>query len=200
MKKIGSGYEHIVYELNKNKVIKIKNSYFNKFFKLIYWNKTFNLFKLNKSYLSLNKLNKRSINIVSSLEDKTHFGNPIILKNKIIQDRVIIINQIISKNNYKKIIDDYIKLIFLLWNQGVHELVYNFTINNGYDLNHNLIQIDFGELTNSKVKALNSINSKLWLTQFSYKFHLTKEMKIYFKRKMELNLNKENLNKYWKDS
>ncbi len=200
MKKIGSGYEHIVYELNKNKVIKIKNSYFNKFFKLIYWNKTFNLFKLNKSYLSLNKLNKRSINIVSSLEDKTHFGNPIILKNKIIQDRVIIINQIISKNNFKKIIDDYIKLIFLLWNQGVHELVYNFTINNGYDLNHNLIQIDFGELTNSKVKALNSINSKLWLTQFSYKFHLTKEMKIYFKRKMELNLNKENLNKYWKDS
>lgn len=200
MKKIGSGYEHIVYELNKNKVIKIKNSYFNKFFKLIYWNKTFNLFKLNKSYLSLNKLNKRSINIVSSLEDKTHFGNPIILKNKIIQDRVIIINQIISKNNYKKIIDDYIKLIFLLWNQGVHELVYNFTINNGYDLNHNLIQIDFGELTNSKVKSLNSINSKLWLTQFSYKFHLTKEMKIYFKRKMELNLNKENLNKYWKDS
>jgi hypothetical protein len=201
MKKIGSGFEHNVFMLNDKKVIKKPTSVLFKVYKLITFNPIFIVKPLSliDTFNSMSRLNLKSNNLIRySNIPKKLFANPTFKGNTIIQTKVDIVKEKLSEENYEELIDEYIKLIYTLWSYGIHENVFNFTINCGISKNKKLMLIDFGEISNIKQDIIRDINSKKWLNSFSYKYHLNKTMKIYYLKQMEEYITSENLEKYWK--
>ncbi len=83
-----------------------------------------------------------------------------------------------------------------LWGFGLHENVFNFTLNNGYNKNNELILVDFNEVTFNQKDVIKDIKEKTWLYRRSY-MKLNKEHKAIFRDLMEKELTEENLKSLW---
>lgn len=203
MKKIDRGLFYKVYEYDKNNVIKKRTSNKEKFFILLSW---LDFKNLNKK--SIKKYNELFENSIIKIKEKLYFIDKNILGNpkfendfEYIQDKVIILKDYFEKCNLeekKKLIDEYIKLIFKTWKYGFSDITFNFTIDCGINKNKNLVLVGFSELTFSKKKLIEIINNKKWEKQHScLRDFKNKKLKQYFKEEMLKNITLENLNKYW---
>jgi hypothetical protein len=206
MKKIGIGWQCTVYDLGNGKVIKKKNSTLAQFFKILFAAGPLALIKgevkrvNNDYYESLQIVQKVLENPVF---DPAVFGNPIIdiSASSYIQDKVIPLNvamETASLEDQKGFYEKYIDLLKYLWSFGVHEKVFNITINAGIDSQNRLVLIDLGELTSDKNKAMQDITTKRWLRAFSYRFMFNAELKEYYRDLMQKELTGEELDRCWK--
>lgn len=142
---------------------------------------------------SLNIIKKRKV-------PKSLLGNVKILNNgDIQQDRAIDLESYFRNSNLqenKEIIDKYFKFVLELWKYGISDKVWNFGSSIG-KLNNKLILIDFLELTDVKSLVINDIEKKTWEKRHSFRNHLPKKLRGYFRNKADEYLNLENLEKYW---
>jgi hypothetical protein len=119
---------------------------------------------------------------------------------KMKQDKVQILDRIFEnlkeKEEIKKIIDDYINFIILLWMYGIHENTYKFHSNFGM-FGHKLVLIDPFEITNKKEKVLSQIERKKWAKHSRYGNNLSQDMKEYLIEKANRNWTEKKLNEVW---
>ena len=201
--KIARGWQYTVYA-NDLRVIKIPNP-----------RKTIRRIMLIKAspMVTLNPKKFKEVmdEVIKSRENGLNFvrknkinleilGNPSIIEDKIEQDRVVLLGEVLrNSKNPCKYVDEFIKLIFKCWRNGFSERVYNLTINNGLNEEGEVILIDFGEITSDKEKAVEAIKEKRWLKSWSYKKDLPRNIKEYYAGQMEKHITLKNLNKYWKN-
>lgn len=132
------------------------------------------------------------------------FGNFEVDGSIVYQDRLIPVNRKLEETDNlelkKKIIDDYVELLQILWSYGVGDTIYNFTINNGYDDKDRLVQMDFGEIVFSKERIKKEVKDQKWLTKRSYEHDLPRELKSYFKERMAEEITVEKLEDKWREN
>lgn len=181
MRKIGEGYYYSVYELTPTLVLKKQTDSTSKVLKLIiwYWNRpTMLLTKIS----SLEKSKAQSIELSKNLSEipslKSILGNPVFINSyEYEQDSAEPLGTVLDKESEKAFlmrVQEYIDANILLWRFGYGEVVYNFTLNVGISVVTNkVILFDFNELTQSKERVAEDIQTRKWLTQASMK-HLKK--------------------------
>lgn len=202
MKKIGEGYYYNVYKISDNQVLKLIKNKLQVFIFIFFANKG-NYKNSIKEYRNvarcIPKLKEEYSKIFNLVIDKEILGNPEFVDEiEYRQDLVKDVRGVntLSKQDFIKIINDYIYLLKKLWSFGVSDSVFNFSINCGYNKNNRFILIDFNELTFSKNEIYEQINNKVWLNRASY-LRLTKEKQIIFKELMNKEITIENLNENW---
>ena len=158
LNKIGRGWQYTIYDKGP-RVIKIPNSIqtVRKIMLRGASPKTIsNKKKFESALENLIKDRQKSLRwLQKSGQDLEILGNPLIKKNKIEQDNVVTLGQILKKSeNGERYIRGFIELIFECWKNGFSEKVYNLTINNGVTKDGKVILIDFGEITFEKKKVI----------------------------------------------
>lgn len=201
MNKVGEGYFYLVYDIGEDRVLKKQKSNI-RFFSFIFITSCFSL----AEYVRINKKGKKIGDIykkvLEKLLDLSIIGNPNFIGGiNYEQDKVIPLNVYFQRINFekqKKRIDEYIFLIKKLWNVGIHDEVYNFTLNTGVNNSDQLILIDFNELIFDIELVKDHILNKKWLKQRSYT-SLPKELRMYFKESMNREITLKSLEKEWKN-
>jgi len=129
-------------------------------------------------------------------------GNPIFEnKNNYTQNKVIPLKEYIANHSLQKnkvIVDRYIKLTHQLWSYGIHDLIFNFTLNNGVAKNGSVIQLDFGECDFKKSKLRSHILRKVWLAQKSYKSLKSDPLQPYIAKSFAEEFTLKKMNQFWK--
>ncbi len=199
------GWQCSVYELDGTTVLKIKNTAFSQFWKILFTAGPLPL--LQGEMKRVHRDYERSLCIAQDILalqgfDKGIFGNPVINLSdySYTQDKVIPLKKAIAVTSIaqqKEYYRQYIELMKYLWSFGMHEGVFNFALNAGIDKDGRMILIDLGELTTDKQLALNDIVSKRWLRASSYWFIADKELKKYYRELMEAELTPEVLESEW---
>ncbi|MFO0743711.1 MAG: hypothetical protein U0469_01495 [Candidatus Paceibacterota bacterium] len=202
MKKIGEGYYYNVYDIGNGRVFKKLKSNF-RIFLFILISRSFNP-DFIREYINTKKNIKitelKYKKLVKILKDLSLIGNPNFFDGSINyeQDKVLIVKKILKKygiHDLKMVLDNYIELIKKSWEFGFSEISFNFTVNCGV-LDGRIIFIDFNEITFSIEDVKKDIENQIWLHRWSFS-HLNKELKEYYKKRMEEELTVENLEKLW---
>ena len=219
MKQIGEGLQYRVFEVNGNskRVRKIPLSHDEIAQKIRTWidnknshNSASPLFTFEEKFLSTLQEREDSYNFMKQIVHKApqiqhivgniEFFDDLSME----QDRVTILREYMNDFSLnvefqKELIDRFIELIFECWKYGFSDRVFNFTENTGIDENGNLIQIDCGEIVHTKEEVIELIEIQRWLLSWSFTKDLQiEEVKKYYAQKMQEQLTKENLEKYWK--
>ncbi len=203
MKRISGGYYYHVYDLGNGRVLKRQKSRFLIFIFILFTDRL-NFRKTIKDFNyvldSIYNLRNFYKKVFDTGIDQNVLGNPTLLDGiNYEQDKVTILKKKIkgiSKDQFSVIIKDYINLIKRFWSYGLNESVYNFTLNNGYSKNNELLLIDFNEITFNIEDVIKDIKDKTWLKKKSY-LSLNKEKKTLFKDLMEKEITEESLNNLW---
>lgn len=203
MKKIGEGYYYNVYKIDNNRVLKLIKTKIRTFLFIFFANK----FNYKKSLLDYRnvikftpKLKEKYSNILNLLKtNKEIIGNPQFINDiEYTQDLIKNLRNVnsLQEKEFVKVVTDYIFLLKRLWNFGISDGVFNFSINCGYNNSNILVLIDFNEVTFNKIEVAKQINNQIWLQRASY-LRLTEEKQGIFKNILEKELTIENLNKNW---
>ncbi len=203
MKRISGGYYYHVYDLGNGKVLKKQKNKFLIFIFILFADRL-NIKKTIKDFRSVlsTASNFRDFykNFFDICIDKNLLGNPTLLEGiNYEQDKVLILKNLVKKasnEQFISILKDYIGLVKKLWGFGLHENVFNFTLNNGYNKNNELILVDFNEVTFNQKDVIKDIKEKTWLYRRSY-MKLNKEHKAIFRDLMEKEITEENLKSLW---
>lgn len=195
MKKIGEGYYYNVYDIGNGRVLKKQKNKIHILLFILFANKL-NIKNTAREYTevvhSIPSLRSMYTKIFNTGIDKKILGNPV-LKDGIDYEQDKIIKT--SSTPFLECIHDTTDLIKTLWGFGIHESVYNFTINNGYN-DGRLVLIDFNEVTFTIEDAIKDIENKVWLQRYSYT-HLPKDKKPMYADLMEKEITVETLRKSW---
>lgn len=118
----------------------------------------------------------------------------------ILQDKIVIVEDALKKTtNPEAIVDGYIDAIHRGWQAGVHEMSFNFTINNGIDNSGNVVITDIGELTFDKNVVSRQVEAKFWKSSWSPS-RLRKELCEYYFQKMDQLVTRSTLDQLWRDA
>ena len=151
MKKIDSGLQYDVYEISRNRVLKIPRPNFAMIrTMLIWWPKYyFRPFKLIKELRRYNLLLNDSIRGFKKRKIPRSLTGNSILNGKVIrQDKLIPLKDLMPDyGNFKNLFQDYAKLIVELWKYGVQEITFNFAVNYGINKKGKVVLMDLGELS-----------------------------------------------------
>lgn len=115
---------------------------------------------------------------------------------KVFQQRMRPVEDMIGEKNFERIVADYIELVQELWRHGVGDTIYNFTVNNGYR-DGKLFQMDFGEIVFEKERVKSEVSQEKWLEKWSYREDLNEEQREVFRSKMKESLTVERLEELW---
>ena len=112
-------------------------------------------------------------------------ANLVIRENKIEQDKVKPLSKHLKDyDEAKKWIDKYINFFFICWRTGFSERTCNLTINNGVNLNGEIVLMDFGEITFRKFDVERVIKTKRWRRSWSFKRNMKNRIKDYYDKQM----------------
>lgn len=203
MKKIAGGYYYNVYDLGNGRVLKTQKNKLQIFIFILLCNKL-NIKNTIKEFIgvigSLYKVRSLYQSIFDTGIKEMALGNPMLLDGiNYEQDKVLMIKdkiKNISDGDFRMIVSDYINLIKKLWSFGLNESIYNFTLNNGYDRNNEIVLVDFNEMTFNVDDVEKDIKSKIWLKKSSY-LRLDLEKKKIFRDLMNKEITEESLKNYW---
>lgn len=115
---------------------------------------------------------------------------------KVFQQRMRPVEDVIGEKNFERIVADYIELVQELWRHGVGDTIYNFTVNNGYR-DGKLFQMDFGEIVFEKERVKSEVRKEKWLEKWSYTEDLDEKQREVFRSKMKESLTVELLEELW---
>lgn len=203
MNKIGEGYYYNVYDLGNGRVLKKQKSNFRLFmYILVSTNFNFRVISEYKNALiNLPEIKKIYTKLQNIIPDMQLLGNPQFLNGiNYKQDKVVVFKELLkshSEQEIQKYLDQYIDRIKELWTYGVHEKVFNFTINTGIDDSGRLILIDFNEISFDINYVRQKIQEKRWLKSWSY-MCLPTSLKSYYSGKMDQEITMDNLKELWR--
>ncbi len=132
------------------------------------------------------------------------FGNIRIDDGTVYQDRLVPVHDKLESlsdlEEKKQVIDDYVDLLETLWSHGIGDTVYNFTLNNGYDDQGRMVQLDFGEIVFDKKKVLEAIEENRWESKRSLNKDISGALRKYALDKMEEEFTEEKVEKLWREN
>ncbi len=208
MRKIGEGYYYSVYELSQTRVVKKQTGSKSKLIKLILWY-AHNPVLLLKKISTLKQSATESILLSKKLAEiadlKEILGNPVFINDfEYQQDKAVPLESLSHSKDEKEFllrVQEYIDANILLWRFGYGEIVYNFTLNAGISaVTDRVILLDFNELTRSKERLIEDIQTKKWSTQASMrglkKWHPALQHKV--QALLESAFTLETVEKTWK--
>ena len=201
--KIGEGLQYTVFDLGSGRVRKEPKSREEMIEMAMNWHDS-----RQKAIRNVDLALGRREKVEEKLQDKDIpgyiFGNFERDGSVVYQDKLVPVDQKLEKADSlelkKKIIDDYVALLQVLWSYGVGDTIYNFTINNGYDDKGRLVQMDFGELVFSKERIREEVRDQKWLDKRSYEHDLPEKLKLYFKKRMAEEITVEKLEDKWREN
>ena len=117
----------------------------------------------------------------------------------ILQDKVVIVEDALKKGDAKAIVDGYIDCVHRGWKSGIHEMSFNFTINNGIDIDGLVVITDAGELTFDKKVVMRQVEGKFWKSCWS-SGQLKNDLAEYYFERMDKEVNRQCLDHLWRDS
>jgi hypothetical protein len=120
------------------------------------------------------------------------------------QQRITPSEEILNNKPEKgfSLVDSYVGLIPLLWEEGIGEQTWNWTINTGVADDGTFILADLDELTFSYETVRDEVVSRKWSRQMSAKHGLASlpEVRQYYHRRMDEIITMETLRKHWSSS
>jgi len=199
---IKRGLQYINY-FNENEVIKKRQNLLGIILKLIFWYPKL-LLNPNKLYTTANEELEYTENQFNELKANRnlHIFFAIIEFNDdhIVQENLITLRDFLkihTLDENKKIILHYFEFVKELWENGLFETTFNFTINYGLSSSNEIKLIDVGEFCFEKEKLIKYIRNKEWLRQWSYNSLKDIELKKYFRDNANKFFTVKNMNKYW---
>ena len=208
MKKIGRGWQYVVYDLGNGRVRKQKYLKIAQY-ALIYLDtcSSKNHFPVIEAYKEMQRVNsdeRASVEYVKKIDtilDKNILGNPVFVSSKVYeQDKVVPLRDALREVSFargKEILDKYRELIYRTWEYGFSDRIFNFTINNGLTSTGEIIQLDFGELAFDKDEVRKRIFERRWLKSWSYLTFPEGELKRYYEILMDAEKMSQELDKRW---
>lgn len=195
MKKIGEGYYYKVYDIGNGRVLKKQKNKI-QIFLFIFFANRLNVKNSVREYIgvinSIPTIRAMYTKIFSTGIRKSLLGNPTLLTGiNYEQDKAVSTSCV----PFSRLTNDAVILIKSLWEYGIHESVYNFTINTGY-CNDTLILLDFNEVSFTIEDAEKDIKNKVWLQRYSYK-QLDDNKKIEYANIMEKEITEDVLKNCW---
>jgi hypothetical protein len=104
--------------------------------------------------------------------DARLLGNPELLGHGVYeQDKLLMIGDYISHHTFPEnaaIIDRYVDTTLELWQWGISEDVFNFTVNSGIGRDDGVVLCDLGDITASKTTVQRMVSNQVWLNRYSY--------------------------------
>jgi hypothetical protein len=205
MKKIGEGYYYDVFERDSRTVVKrIKNKI--TIFLFILCANGLNVRNALREYgrviRSIPNLKNEYAKILDLIADRTIIGNPRFINDTdYIQDKTVGLKNIneLGEEDFDTVICDYVDLLKHLWTYEISDSTFNFSINCGYNKDHELILFDFNEMTYNRDAVRDQIKNKRWLKKASY-LGLTKEKQKRSNEIFNREVTGENLERYWGSS
>jgi hypothetical protein len=206
MKCIGQGFYYQVYDLGGDRVLKCRTGHAHRLRVLLNWyggniGSNFRILIEYPAYawraLSALKRSKEVSTLNTAL-----FGNPIFKENfEYEQDKGMLLRDYFNEHDLadnKNVFDEYLLLSKTLWEYGVADTVFNFTLNNAISRRTGkLIFVDFNELCQSKDLVAECIKSEFWARQHSLKKIKVPELKDYILDKMKKELTLLSLEQRW---
>jgi hypothetical protein len=202
MEKIGEGLQYIVYSegdrvrkepKQRKEMIEMASNWYD---------------SKSKAVENVEMALKRRKNTVKEIRSRDIpgdlFGNLVFKENGVVlQDVLAPVDQrlrsVESLEKKEQVVDDYVDLLHTLWSYGIGDTIYNFTINNGYNQKDRMVQMDFGELVFTKEKIEEKVRENAWLEMRSYEHDISKELKPYYRKKMQKELTVEKLEDVWRE-
>jgi hypothetical protein len=196
---IDYGGQYKVFAYSTDKVIKVPLSKEEIFYRIANWGHETP--DLEVKYQQLVSSRDKSVGMINSSRFSISLlGNFEVHNQVIVQDKVQVwckifdtLDKEIQKNYLLQVINLYIEL----WICGLHEHVYNFSLNCGIDGYGNVVLIDFGEITNEKSLALQDITKgkilKAWSAQ-----SLPTDLQEFYAKHVSETLTLAYLDLYWK--
>jgi hypothetical protein len=205
MKKIGEGYYYNVYNLGNGRVLKKLKNKFGMFWfivtKNIWWGTTFS--EYNQATNNIPNIILMYKELQKRIGDEPFLGNPIFQDGlSYEQDKAVVVEKFLktaSVEESKKLIDQYALFIKKLWEYGIYEKSWNFTINNGINNHGNVILIDFNEVSFDLDHVKEKLESKRYTRTYS-RSSLKEEVRDYYDVVMEREMTLQNLDYYWNKS
>ncbi|MDB5194734.1 MAG: hypothetical protein JWN50_748 [Parcubacteria group bacterium] len=207
MKKIGRGWQYVVYDLENGRVRKQRYSPVLQYLKiskdLLTETKFFPFFEARSEQ---RRMRRDEENAVAYLKDLKDFdwkllGNPHFISDGVYeQDKVTDLNEAfkgVTIEEGKKIFNTFLALTYATWEYGFSDKIFNFTINNGLTKNGEVIQLDFGELEFDKEEMRRHIREKCWLERYSYWSFPKGELKDYYVTMMNPEVMERKLDEVW---
>lgn len=209
MRKIGQGWQYIVYDLGNGRVLKKKYSNFSKFFfiraKQIAKGQPYSMAEIIRSIYRVNKKALQSIQYFKINQQSLDFkliANPKFLNDiNYEQDKITSLGELFkscSISEGKEFFNQYAQFIHTTWQYGFSDTMFNFLGNNGINKNGDMVQSDFGELVFTVEEVKQLIKNKKWLNTSCFHTFPEGELKEYFKEVMEKEITEENLERFFR--
>jgi hypothetical protein len=168
MKKIGQGWQCLVYDLENGRVFKREKPLWRQFLTILVHGGPQEILKGGISRVRRDYRHSLAglYEILKNSEiDASRFGNPDINVTALsyTQDKVIPVHaifKIYSFEEKKKFFIKYVELLQYLWGFGIYEKIFNFHLNIGIAKQGKLVLIDLGELSFEREDALKGIIKK----------------------------------------
>jgi hypothetical protein len=202
MKRIGRGWQYDVYDSGNGRVLKKPYSRVSRFLRIFRQSGEFSLRMARDEMTRVDRDGRAAEEFVSSHRvDRALLGNPKFNPDgSYEQDKTIVFEKAwesASTERRKEMLRAYTELIHATWRDGFADRIFNFSVNNGFDVLGRLIQIDFGEMALSREKVEHNIRNKRWQKSYSYLSLTPPDMKSYYEQLMDAEITLENLERYW---
>ncbi len=206
--KIGEGFYYNVYDIGNNRVRKEITTHASRIKKLLSWGSTAefglrDIFSPKKDHEKLSKSIETSKEILKAIGPES-FGNPVFINQfEYEQDKAVPL-EVYFKNHSEEeslsMVREYVNFLYVFWQYGFADVVYNFSINCGVsEKTGNFIYFDFNELSTKRDKVISDIVKKKWLTQHSLRDFPAnlKSLKTKIISLFSEHITLEALDKYW---
>ncbi len=205
MKRLGAGWQYAAYDLGTGRVRKVRRHPLAQAAKIaagLIYGKQFTPQYLRSEQKRINVRALESIAHVRSIpkEDLWIFGNPTFSGTHTYeQDKVRTLGEVMRDAplaEARRLIDEYVALLLLMWEYGLSETSFNFMWNAGIDSRGRVVLIDFGELTDEKQTVAEQIDSERWLAHYVFKY-FTGPTREYLGHAFKEGLTKDQLDAHW---
>jgi hypothetical protein len=80
----------------------------------------------------------------------------------------------------EKLLQEYIRMNLRIWEHGIYERSFNFTLNNGVDKDGNIVFVDLGEFSDDYHALARCLTEKSWMKCWSVEYDLDKDLRNYY--------------------
>ena len=196
MKRLGAGWQYAAYDRGNGRVLKRRRHPVPQALKIalgLLYGKEFSYKFLRSEQKRVDEHAKNAVLYMQTIPEKDRWivANPIFMNaGEYEQDKTHDFEGTHGR------IDEYMRLIWKMWELGFSETSYNFMLNAGIDAQGRVVLIDFGEITTDKEIVREHIQTKRWLQHYVFRY-FTGEIREYAKQSFETHLTQEKLDELW---
>lgn len=187
--RLGVGWQHNAYDLGDGRVLKVPVSHAGRMEIAFAVHRDAPDYSRDQAAAWADAVDRGTMRSYRLLEeelprlDARLLGNPTLLGHGIYeQDKLLMIGDYFGRHTFEEsaaVIDRYIETTIALWQWGISEVVFNFTVNSGLRPDGTVALCDLGELTRSRSWVRRLVADQIWLQRWSYHTLPDERLKAY---------------------